>query len=340
MTVKDLSYIVVRMHALKTYLIDPAYLKNYIVNATSLEELASYLYGTYYREKLARLEKKVTKNTIMDVIRSVFEERCRMLISSLPYPYSEFVQNYVLRFDIKSLVRILAEKYKEIPHEPIESYRYEFSVLDYASLLKARSIEELLKILPSSFFGDVSKLALELWERYKSLYAVELVLWSTYYRKLIRFLRELPSEEAEFVWRCLGVEVDLMNISIVLGPMKYGFSVDYLDRMLIEKSYRVMVSELRKIYGLEPRLATRVVPEVYREVVEQYLIGADFYAKTLGERIIMKEVLSILPRDPIGFGYVFGILKLFEFEFENLRVVVESIVKGLRKDMIQRMVII
>lgn len=340
MPAQDLAYLTARCHANRVRLIDTAYISNYLAKAKSLDEFVNYMYATYYGEKLTQLGKEISEDALLRLFLDVFEERLQMILSGLPRPYDEFMRSYILKFDIKNLLRILSETIRGIPHAPAESYRYKFSMLNYEQLLKAGNMKELLEVLPKALFGEALELAMNLWEKYKSFYAIELSFWSTYYKKLIEKLKEIPGEDAAIIWAIIGTEIDLTNISIALGPMKYGFAVDYLDKMLIEKSYRVAVKKLKELYALEGRSVVEVVPQVYSEIIEQYLIGMDFFARTLGERLILREALRALPKNPIGFPYVFGIYKLFEFEYENLRILTEAIAKGLRHEIIQQMIIV
>lgn len=337
---QDLVYLATRCHANRARLIDPAYIQNYLAKARSLEELVSYMYTTYYSEKLTQLGRELTGHKLLRLFLDVFEERLQMILRYLGSPYDEFMRYYILRFDVRSVLRIMSEIIENIPHGPVESYKHRFSALNYEQLLKAKDLEEFLEILPGDLFGEAPKLALTLWDKYKSFYAVELSIWSAYYKGLIRELEEIPDEDANAIWAIIGTEIDLMDISIALGPMKYGFSVDYLDKILIEKTYKVSITKLKRMYTLEGYLATEAVPAVYKEIVEQYLIGADFFARTLGERLMMKEVLHMLPKNPTGFSYIFGVYKLFEFEYENLRIITEALSKGLKQEFIQQMIIV
>jgi len=338
--IMSVEYVAAKAHVLRTYLIAPSYIRDYLVGARTLKDIASGLSMTYYRDKLVSLGQKVTKEDLIRVINGVFEERYAILTKQLPDPFSSFVDAYIFRFDIRSLLRIMGEIIANIPHGPVSSYGYAFSKINYGQLLKIGSMEDLLSALSYTPLKSAVPLITELWEKYQSLHAVELALWSSYYRMLISFLQELPSDVRDPIWRVIGTEIDLVNISVILGPMIYGYSIDYLDRLLIEKTLRVSIANLKKVYGLEPELITSVVPDVYREVVEKFLTGRDYQAKTLAERIVLREVLSILPRNPAGFEFIFGVLKLFEFECENLRALIESVAYGLEKDIIKELMVV
>ena len=53
-----------------------------------------------------------------------------------------------------------------------------------------------------------------------------------------------------------------------------------------------------------------------------------------------KKILSILPRYPIHFAYVYGVIRLFEFEYRNLKSIAESIYYGLPPSEIRELLII
>ncbi len=334
----DIAYAATRAHAYRTYLIPSRYIKRELGGSKSLDEFVSYLHMTHYRDKLSGLG-EVSLEELIKLFRTVFSERVATLSKGLPEKYHDFVRNYLLIFDIESVMEILSEKISGKPHRELEYYRYPFSAVDFSGFLAAPNPESLIMMLlkePLAMEEDT----VDLWRRYKTLYVVEMGLLRAYYVRLIQLSEELPGEEKEAIMDILGPEIDIMNISIAIGPMLYGYSPSLAARMLIPYKYKVPASALMETYRPEARAMMALIPEEYRPVARSFLMREDVTARTLTRRLILRHILTILPKLPISFAYIFGIIKLCEFEYRNLIAIAKGISLGLSSERIRSLLIV
>ena len=334
----DIVYIATKAHAKKLYLIPPLVLKRDIAASKNLEELTSYLHLTYYRDELMALG-KVSLGELIKVFKKVFCERVKSFVDLLPRKFRRFMEQYLMLFDIEGVIEILAEKMGGRKHREIEYYAYPFSRVDFEYLLSEGDLESsVLALMGPPLY--LSRETVDMWTKYRSLYIIELGLLREYYIRLLEILNKMPSDEAEALREIIGVEVDTANISIIVGPMLYGYSPEIALKMLIPYTYKVSLSSLKEAYGLEAKVLTKLVPEEYRDVVENLLAGNDVLAKCLTYRLILRRIKSILPRYPVSFAFVFGVIKLFEFEYRNLRLIAECIEGGLSPAEISSLLIV
>jgi len=293
---------------------------------------------TFYRTYLATLG-EVDKDSLISVFKSCFSDRVKRLVDLLPELYKRFMDDYLLVFDIDSVMEILGEKIRGVGHMEPQYYSYPFSKVDYGLFVNLEGVDEAVHQMLKDPF-NLEPWIVEMWEKYRELYIIDMGLRRAYYMKLLDDLERFSRDEYEAVLEIVGVEIDLTNISIIVGPMLYGYSPKIALDMLIPFSYGVSLSKLRSAYTLEVKTLTQLVPSKYREVVEYYLMGDDVLARSRMYRLVQQRAYTLLPKNPIGFGYVFPIIKLVEFEYRNLKLIAEAVDIGLSSNEIKSLIIV
>ncbi|MEX0568424.1 MAG: V-type ATPase subunit [Candidatus Njordarchaeota archaeon] len=334
----DISYAATKAHVYRTYLIPIDYIKREIAGAGTLEEMLGYLHMTAYGEEIAKLS-DVNLPKILEVFKRVFTKRVSMFSRMLGKKERDVVDSYLLKLDIERVLEILAEKIANKKHKDRDYYELPFSKVDYAKLLSAETVDECIDILLREPL-NIENLYVELWKRYRSLFIIELGLLSSNYMNLIKNIEKLSGEDKDVIFDMIGTDIDILNISIALGPILYGYSPELINKMFIPFRYRISTKALREAYKIESKTILKIVPEDYKSIVEYYLVGDDVKARVHAQRLILRKIFTVLPRAPISFAYVFGILRLFEFEYKNLGIIASGIESGLKADKIREMIVL
>jgi len=323
----DLVYVVTRAHAFRTYLIPFSIIKRDLINVKSLEEFVSFLHMTYYRDPLTAIS-EINLENVVGVFKKCFVDRFKRFINMTPSKYLDLIDAYTYSFDVDSVLQVVAEKISGVRHRSPEYYAPPFSKIDIERFISMEDIEQCIELLKETPFC-LEKDVIDMWKKYRAIYIIEMALRRQIYVRYVAALEKVSDEDRKGLLEIIGTEIDMANISIVIGPMLYGYSPSIAWRMLIPFEYRVNLNALKKAYGLESDIILKLVPDIYRGIVEYYLAGLDMKAKSLARRMILRKILSVLPRYPINYTYVFGIIKLLEYEYKNLKMIAEALDYGI-----------
>lgn len=334
----DIVYASTRAHAYRTYLIPLETIKRDLINSKSLEELVGFLQLTRYRDYMVQLA-EVTLESLVNGFKSYFSDIAERFIKVLPGNARDLMETHLFRFDIDGVLEVISEKMAGIEHKSRDYYVLPFTKVDIGRFLKAETVDACVDQLAYPPF-NIDKAYIDLWKKYRTIYIIEMALRRQYYIKYIRALEHLEEEDRDSLGEIIGTEIDITNIAIAIGPLLYGYSPSIAWDMLIPYEYKVSLESLKKAYGLETEVIMKMVPEPYKDVAEYYLVGSDIKAKSLGGRIIMRKILAMLHKFPIHFTYVYGIIRLFEFEYRNLKAIAESIYYGLAPTEIKELLIL
>lgn len=333
----DIAYAATKAHVYRTYLIPIDYIKREIAGARTLEEMVGYLHATAYGAEITKIG-EINLVGVLKVFRKVFTDRVSMFSRMLGKKEKDVVDSYLLKLDIEKVMEILAEKIAQKKHKEKEYYASPFSKVDYDELLVLETIDDCIDILLEEPL-NLEHLYVDLWSKYRKLYILEMGLLSSYYARLIERIDRLSREDKELISDMVGTDIDIMNISIALGPILYGYSPGLINKMFIPFRYKVSTETLKETYKVEAKTILKIVPKDYEQIVEYFLVGDDIRARVLAQRLILRKMLLILPRAPISFAYVFGILRLFEFEYRNLNTIAGGIESGLGPEKIRQLII-
>lgn len=343
------EYIVVRCRALKTHLLPKQTIQS-ILMADSIRGIVDILLPTEYGAELSRLIKpdahsleKIFGKKLVDRYTTLLKlitwyvapafQRKGFMESTLWRIYGEdlwgtdsppkdiwgFTKAYSYRLELQNIIRILRGKFVKAPAEHIEESLLPLGRLthiDYNSFLRVDTIDGAVELLRGTVFTPLTE-ALRLSHESKSTLPLEMQLWTIYYSYLLNALSGIPGEEKEDVRRIVGTEIDAINTLICTYSILYGYSKEFVRRLIIPYSYRVSSNSFLMAARADTTDALKNILSPYAKLVEHAARGDDVAAQVELYRYLRREAERQTMRDT-GYAYILSYMLLCEIEYRDL----------------------
>lgn len=307
------TYIATRCHALIQKLISEEHLLR-MAHAENVKELTGILLQTSYGNKIKE-PNKTTAEELYEIYKDTFMERADLLQKRAGEGLAKFIENYLRKIVIEDLIKIMRKKVTERTIGTRELTKPSFSTLPYSKLRKAENIHEVFTLLNNTPYAVKGEI-LPSFEKYGSLLPVEGYLWKKFYENVMNSIKKLPDSNRE-IKELIGKEIDIKNYFIAVGPALYGYSPELAETLLIQPTFKVSMSHLRRlIHSKRPKEFSEKLP--YGKILRLLLEQKDTKAEIEASREMKKWLKRKKMPQPISSLYVMLYLKLAEFEFRNL----------------------
>lgn len=354
MGAKDEVYATVKAYAYKGLLLAPQVLEA-LAESRSLDEVVTKLRGTAYARRVSQLERPYTAARVEKALKEHLYESELSLAKHHPHP--ELLNAYYMRHVAKNLKTVLKAKALGQSFEELSQYveLYAEELIGRRDMvvraMAAETLEAAVSALSRGVFGEEAELALEAYRRSGRVQVFDLYIDKAFYKHLLEayFEAEKPlsrrAAELKAVRPIVAVEVDSYNILAVLRGRLWGLSVDEVQGMLVEPTFRAGRSLLDRMAAAarveEALEALRGFQYPGVGVVE---VGGFEAVKRLEEefkRLSYRRALEAFLRKVEGLATLLGVVKLKELEVENLSRVVFGVEAGLGlKEIMSRLMLV
>jgi len=314
-----LSYAVIRCHAMRAELLNPAVFKT-LVEAKTYEEYMDVLNTTSYATGSDTRPR--TALELEGFLNQVFIARLQRIVSFSPQRIAEFLRIFFLmRLEIQNLMRIVRLRFSPdsgwtrtlalIPVEPLFS-------IPYGRLLEQGTIEGFVEALEPTIYKDV-KNGLNMAKQHDALWPLEVYLNSAFHVRASGVISGLDSSDRVIVREILKTETDVENVLAALSWRR-----KLRDRLpppdFFPYAYRVTPMQLIElIEGASLADITKTVNQVYIRILEPMVELDDV---SLVRRNLRQYVYEYAERcrtqDDFGFPCIFSLLVSFETEKDAL----------------------
>jgi len=323
-----------------------------LIKAKNIDEYISILSKTTYNKYIWNV-KEVNLQIIEDaILKSLFDDIITIIKYS-PRNISNFIINFLDRFEIENIKVILKGLYLKM--NPKEIIRYivptplGLAIDDYYNILeKSNDIEDLLYLLDGTDYDRIIRGYLTLKEGDWYIFIdsaldkyIYLKLWSMKDDLRRRFDRKIAEG-------FLGLEIDLLNIRTILRGKRFGLSFDDIREFIIPVYYTISEKDLvdmlesknvEDIFGIVNRTPygylLRMVLEDYRFRGSISLIDSEMMKLMIR---FSREVVRSYP-SLTHIGWLLSYINLKWVEVRNLRVIVYSIVENIPREVVEKVVV-
>ena len=316
----SLTYLICRTHGYASRLLGRDLIRR-LAAARSLRQLAEELSETEYGPSLK------TAQTILDfeeALAEVFVSRSSALLGLAPGGIGDFIKSYLRRYEVQNLVWIARMKLGGASEGEIARMLMPvkgMGVLDLEDLVKAGSLDELIKAVRSSG-------AYRLPEEVESVAELEAELWKSYYAQIFKKLSLIPLSDRGDVKSMLGLELDLINLKTCMLSAAGKLDREIAEKLLIDNPAGVPRRKLVRLLSKgDERIFLEHFPG-YRDFLMSAISGGDWLLEVERFRIVRRFAESLrIPRF-VNFFYVMKYLVDLEAEYRDLRTIAIAIHHG------------
>ena len=338
-----ITYLITRVHGLKTHLITREDLLA-MIKTKDLKEVVDLLLKTEYAEKTSVLpEKDLDASTLEKIFQRKLVERVFFLLTITPPKLREILVEYYRRFEIENIKRILRSKHSGEPIEegnliPLERAQTQ---VNFPALLAAKDVKEVTDLLRETIYSNISK-EIEHYTAFKTPLVLEVYLDDLYYNRLWRKLKELANRD---ILRFFITEIDLKNLLLILGMKIRNVEGGFIENSIIsvgeglnKRKLTILVKE--KVEDSPEIIRISPYKKILSEAVDLYHKGLFNELENLFELHRYLIITKYFSRKQFDIGYAFLYVYLCEAEAKNLITISLSKELGMNEEQLKKYVLI
>ncbi len=202
------------------------------------------------------------------------------------------------------------------------------TVLPAQQLLEARNVENAVELLKQTPYYASLLYAMKRFREEKSLFPVEIALDLSYWRDLWQTINKLPSEDKTHAVRIIGGLVDITNLMWAIRYREYyHLSEEELINYTLPFGYHSTQKDIRDIAaGAEiSQVLARVFPDIPEADAQ---LSSDRRRLPELENKLKQHLVSqyraVFVGNPFHVGISLAYLLLFEFEIQDLTILIEA----------------
>lgn len=330
-----------KIRAMLSRLLEPQFLES-LLSAPQFSEAVDLLKKTQYAPIAEKVNTGAPDMRLLEERFTAYDEDIFRKVSSFLLPAEkDFVLLLLEKFEIDSLkvaLRIWHRK-AQADEEFLPSRRI-LHPIDYAKIIKAQSIEELIVLLSETPYFRALARGREKFKEKNSLFYLEASLDVDYYERLFAAVAKFSPSDRSIARKVLGIEVDIENINWLIRLRKYYNLAlgDMLDWVIPGGEY-VTREAVRRSYTTDG----------FGSVLESVAVGPYAQIRDLSDRniyfienflheILLNQVRRALSGFPFSIGTVLGYLTLKVRETRNIISILNAKRLGWKKDSIAPLV--
>jgi V/A-type H+/Na+-transporting ATPase subunit C len=336
------AYANAKIRAMLSRLLEPQFFDS-LLSAKSFAESVDLLQKTPYGSVTAKADREAPDIHLLEEGFSLFDETVFRKVGLILSPAEqEFVLLLLEKFEIEPLKVALRIWYRKLRVDPGRFFP-QHTVLhpvDYAKVINAQSIEELIVLLAETPYFRALARARDQFKQKDSLFYLEASLDLDYYERVLASIARFSPGDRATARRIIGIEIDIENINWLIRLKKYyNLALEDILASVIPGGERVTPDTVRRSYstdglgGILESVAIGPYTQI-REMSEQniYLIEGFLY------EFLLREVKRALAGFPFSIGTVLGYLILKRRETRNIISILNAKQLGWQKDAVSSLI--
>lgn len=323
------GYANARAKAMKATLIPKKDLES-MADARNVQDVLGLLERTAYKEDIVSGALDYSGADLIELTLGKHLARInRKLYHISPKEAKKTLDGLFERYDNLNLKAILLGKHLQKEKDDIEPFLVEsgrFSKAELSRLLDKNSVEEVVKALAGTGYGNLLDDYLEEYKKEGRVAGMMQALDRHYFEQLPKLIKGKYRDD-KLILALLNAEVDMKNITNIFRAKKEGLEEKEIKKMLIAQGSlpEQKLDALIKAKDIEE--AVRLLKDVYElkaplEKFKQDNSIAHFEIAL--EKSIAGEGLKALSRSILSLGSVVGFLFLKEEETKNIRKIIRA----------------
>ena len=326
------TYLVTRVHGLRTHLITPRDIQ-ILAKAKDLRDVSDSLLKTDYAVQISQLPThEQDAATLENIFLKKLVERFFFVRRAAQGKMQDLLSRYCARFEVENLKRIVRAKHGgQIAEEPnLIPLQRKYSLLNFPALVKAKDVDEVASLLRDTPYHPI----LGMLQQYKESGAImilEATLDKIYFSRVWELVEKIHGTRD-----LIGEEIDLRNLLTVFSLKSREVSTRVIENAALPISYALSRTTLRSLLQSRLEDAPSIQTTGYRELASEAAnllrSGSSLPLERLFFKQLYRDASATLTTDPLQAGYIIAYLLLCECEAKNLVSIVTGKQLNLREE--------
>ncbi|PUA31257.1 MAG: hypothetical protein B9J98_06980 [Candidatus Terraquivivens tikiterensis] len=347
MMLKDLEYVVGKSYGLKGKLLSYSMLEE-LASSKNLEELVEKLRPTEYGPYVSGLPRPLRPTSIeLALRRRLVEVHFDLAMKSRG---AGIIQAYYMKYLASNLKTVLKGKalgkgYEELLE--LIDLRAEEIVRRRDAVVRAmaaKDLEEAVRSLSGTKFGEVASMAMEVYEKEGDLVVFDVAMDKAYFSEVLREFNKLSFAERRRVRKIVAVDIDGYTVLAVMRSKLWGLTVAETRRFLLDKAVNIPKETLEMMVEAEgiPDVLYLLGETPYKAILPEPSAEGATAIKSLEEafeKLALKRASDAFLRDIFSVSVPLALLKLKELEVRNVSIIAAGVDGGLSTSRILQRVV-
>lgn len=249
-----------------------------------------------------------------------------------------FIRHWMRRLELINLKFILRTKFsgvqqKDLAHDLLDLG--ELTSLKLQTLINTDSVEEFLRQLKNSSYGNMARPARKAFEEHRSLFDVEAVLDTNYYAQLGRLAGALHGVHKQQVEKLLNTWFDQVNlVSLLRFRFVYGLSAPHAYFLLAPGGRQLPLQTLQQLaqQGSVGEVVKQLPASLYRQLSDTQSVEDIEHHM---QQLVRTCANHILRKQRFNMGRAYAYLYLREQQIQLIHAVLKGHILGLNSELIQ-----
>ncbi len=196
-----------------------------VLESKTVEQIAEFLSSQYNFKSIWENDQKypLHRDDLETLLNRFVVSELEDILHYFSGPYKEFLQTFLLEFEIYDLILLLRKVSTGKQEANIESHfvhSEKYSSLQYDKLIAAKSVAQLIEKLKGTSYYDVLKTTTGN-DFAKREFHVEMKLHLFFYNVLFKQAQKLSLPDRQAAGELLGMKVDSLNVQWIYRAQKY-----------------------------------------------------------------------------------------------------------------------
>jgi V/A-type H+-transporting ATPase subunit C len=345
------NFIVAKIKAMYDRLLEKdIYLK--LIKTRSTDEFITVLSRTVYNQYIRDVKEANLQSIENIILKSLFDD-IMIVIKYSPRDVSNFVINFLDRFEIENIKVILKGLYLGMRTREIVRYIVPtplgLTFDDYYDIFeKANSIEDFIHLFSGTDYSDIIKKYLVFGKEDAYIF-IDSALDKYVYLKLWIMRKNLQKRlDRKIAEGFLGLEIDLLNIRTILRGKKLGLSLDDLREFIIPAYYAINEEDLvdmlecKDVGSIFNILNKTTYGYLLRNILEDHKFRDSISLMDSEMMRLMIKFSREIIRKYYSYnhiGWLLSYINLKWIEVKNLRILLYSIVENIPREIIEKIMV-
>ena len=262
-----------------------------LTECKNLEEVTSELKDTIYSETIANVSRPYSARKFERAFRENLIKTICKIIRNSPETIRNFLEMYLLRFEIENIKTALRAASVGLPLEEISSRIY-LQVEDFlkrkeafTKAITAVNVRSVVEDLKDTEYAPLLMVGLKRYDETSSIQPFEILLDKMFYQKLGDTFKDLPKNEQKHALFYVSLENDGFNFCTILRAKELGYDPHWIRMAISRHSFKVS----------EETIEDLIMAENFEESLK--IVRQTYYRKFFSRGEKPEEIVSMAEED-------------------------------------------
>jgi V/A-type H+-transporting ATPase subunit C len=303
-----------------------------LIETADLDALLSQLKHSPYNPYLERAkDKELTARRAAFLMRGRMSEAFHSIINGVPEYTRPLLSQLYRYYEVNNLKAVLRGIITGSSWDRVRYVLFPFaseSSLPSEQMLETGSVTQAIELIKDTPYYETLTFAMKRYNVEQSLFPIEVALDMDYWRDLWKEVKNLPNQDQEYATRIIGPMLDMNNLMWAIRYRTYhNLSEEEIINYTLPFGYRVHDEDIRSIAAGSD--ISQIVKRLYPSLQGTDELLQDLHSglpklELLLQKHVAEQCQSAFVGNPFQVGIPLGYLVLFDYEIQDLVVLLEA----------------